>query len=156
MNNSEKEKVKKFKAKLARFCAYRERTPQEVITKARELGLYDNEADQLLDWLVAENFINEERFARTYVRDKFYLNKWGRNKIRQGLAKRFIGSHWAEVAMSEIAPDDYASTLHQLMTNKQESVKAASAIERHQKVARYLIGKGYESEMVWRAIKSND
>ena len=88
MSDSTKEKINKLKAKLARYCAYRERTRQEVITKARDLGLYSEETAQLLEWLEAENFINEERFARTYVRDKFYLNKWGRNKIRQGLAQK--------------------------------------------------------------------
>lgn len=154
MKDSGKEKINKYKAKLARYCAYRERTRHEVTTKARDLGLYHDEAEQLLEWLVAENFVNEERFARTYVRDKFYLNKWGKNKIRQGLAQKFISSQWAEAAMSEIAGEDYSETLYQLMTKKLATVKADQPIARNQKVARYLIGKGYEPELVWQAIKN--
>ncbi|MEL7147520.1 MAG: RecX family transcriptional regulator, partial [Bacteroidota bacterium] len=115
MSESEKEKINKYKAKLARYCAYRERTTHEVMQKAKDLGLYGDEAALLLDWLIAENFVNEERFAKVYVRDKFYLNKWGRNKIRQGLSQKFIDSKWIENAMGEIAPDDYDDMLSQLM-----------------------------------------
>ena len=154
MDESGKDKLNKFKTKLARYCAYRERTQQEILKKSWEIGLQKDEAATLLDWLVAENFVNEERFARVFVRDKFYLNKWGRNKIRQGLAQKSIGDHWVEKAMSEIDEADYQSMLQQLMARKLDSVKADHVAERHQKTARFLIGKGYESDLVWKALKN--
>lgn len=72
------------KLKAARFCAYQERSQQEVRDKLYEYGLHYNDVEELLSELIVEGFINEERFARAYVRGKFKMKKWGRHKILQG------------------------------------------------------------------------
>ena len=154
MSDSTKEKINKLKAKLARYCAYRERTRQEVITKARDLGLYSEETAQLLEWLEAENFINEERFARTYVRDKFYLNKWGKRKIITELQKRKISEYCIAAGLTEIDEQDYLQQLDTLFKKKKELVKGDSDFIKNQKAAAYLIGKGYEADLVWALIKN--
>lgn len=153
MTESEKARIKKCKVKLARFCAYRERTHHEVKVKAMNLGLRNDEADELLSELISENFINEERFAKTYVRDKFYLNKWGRNKIVQGLKQRRISNYCIDSGMKEIDPEDYFNTLKQLFEKKRATVKGENQMIKIQKTATFLIGKGYESSMVWEIIK---
>lgn len=156
MTEAEKARIKKCKAKLARFCAYRERTHQEVKKKAQEIGLYKHEAEELLSELIAENFVSEERFAKVYTRDKFYLNKWGRNKIVNGLRQKNISPHCITSGLKEIDEDDYRQTLQKLYENKSNSVKGDSPAHINQKVSAFLIRKGYEPDMVWAAIKTMD
>ncbi|MEL6558993.1 MAG: regulatory protein RecX [Bacteroidota bacterium] len=153
MAESEKDRIKKCKVKLARYCAYRERTHHEVKSKAMGLGLRNDEAEELLSELISENFINEERFAKTYVRDKFYLNKWGRNKILQGLKQKRISDYCIDSGMNEIDEDDYRNTLKSLFEKKITTVKGDNQLIKNQKAASFLIGKGYESSMVWQIIK---
>lgn len=153
MTASEKDRIKKCKVKLARYCAYRERTHHEVKSKAMDLGLRNDEAEALLSELISENFINEERFAKTYVRDKFYLNKWGRNKILQGLKQKRISDYCIDSGMKEIDEDDYRETLGLLFEKKISTVKDDNQLVKNQKTASFLLGKGYESSLVWEIIK---
>lgn len=154
MTESEKARIKKCKVKLARYCAYRERTHNEVKIKAIDLGLRHDEAEELLSELISENFINEERFAKVYVRDKFHLNKWGRNKILQGLKQKRISDYCINSGMKEIEEDDYAEMLQSLFEKKTAIVKGDSQLVKNQKIASFLIGKGYESGLVWELIRN--
>ena len=119
-----------------------------------DLGLRNDEADELLSELIAENFVNEERFAKVYVRDKFHLNKWGRNKITQGLKQKRISDYCIHAAMKEIEEDDYAEMLQQLFEKKSATVRGDNQLAINQKIASFLIGKGYESSIVWELIRN--
>ena len=154
MTEAEKARIKKCKVKLARYCAYRERTHQEVKNKAYEIGLNTNEVEQLLSELISENFVSEERFARVYVRDKFYLNKWGKRKIITELQKRKISEYCIAAGLTEIDEQDYLQQLDTLFKKKKELVKGDSDFIKNQKAAAYLIGKGYEADLVWALIKN--
>ncbi len=154
MEASEKARIKKAKVKLARYCAYRERTHQEVKNKALEVGLRVYEADELLAELISENFLSEERFAKVYVRDKFYLNKWGRNKIRQGLQQKGISPYCIGLGFEEIIEEDYIEMLHNICIKKVEVVKEVDLFLKKRKVATYLIGRGFESDIVWEVVNS--
>jgi len=149
VTDSEKARIKKAKEKLARYCAYRERTHQEAKSKAIDVGLRCEEADELVAELISENFINEERFAKVYTRDKFYLNRWGRNKIIQGLKQKGISSYCMDVGLKEIEEEDYLDTLHSLVRKKASLVKETDMYLKKRKIISYMIGRGYESELVW-------
>jgi len=155
VTESEKARIKKCKVKLARYCAYRERTHYEAKTKAMDLGLRNDEAEELVAELISENFLNEERFAKVYVRDKFHLNKWGRNKILQGLKQKRISDYCINSGMKEIEEEDYHHTLKALFEKKSNHVNAPDELSRNQKIARFLIGKGYEPGLVWDLIKDS-
>ncbi|MGB3465866.1 MAG: regulatory protein RecX [Cyclobacteriaceae bacterium] len=152
MTESEKARIKKCKVKMARFCAYRERTHQEVKTKAYELGLRSEEADELLAELIAENFVSEERFAKIFVRDKFHLNKWGRRKIIQELQRRKISNQCINTGLQEIEEEDYLMMIEKLYAKKSATIRDDSELMKNQKAAAYLIRKGFESDLVWSLI----
>lgn len=141
------------KAKAWAYCAYQERSQQEVRDKLYEYGLYPDEVESLIAELIGDNFLNEERFAKAYAGGKFRVKKWGRYKILQGLKQHRISDYCQRKGMAEIDPDEYYETLLDLARKKKESLIEKDLFVLKNKVVRYLIGKGYEQDLAWEAIK---
>ena len=140
-------------ARIYRYCAYQERSHQEVKNKLYEFGLTTDEVDELLSKMITEGFLNEERFAKAFAGGKFRIKKWGRLKIvreleSQGLTKRNINS-----GLNEIDLTDYRRTLKNLLIKKADQTEELNLFKKRDKVAKYAIAKGYEPEMVWEMIK---
>jgi regulatory protein len=140
--------LKEAKIRAARFCAYQERTQQEVIKKLQESGLDEEEADEVLSELILENFVNEERFARTFAGSKFRLKQWGRRKIQYELKRRGLSEYCIRTGLSEIDDDSYTQTIDKLIKKKVRATRAKNYLDLRSKVVRYLIGKGYEHDLV--------
>ena len=141
-------------SKVYKYCAYQERSHLEVKRKLYSYGLYSSEVDELLSRLITEGFVNEERFAKAYAGGKFRIKKWGRNKITylleaQGLTKRCI-----EAGLKKLDKVDYEQTLEQLIVKKMSQLDEPNAFKKRNLVARFAIAKGYESDLVWRLIKT--
>lgn len=139
--------------RLAKYCAYQERSQQQVRIKCFELGLYSDEAEEVIVELIQEGFINEERFAKSYVGGKFRIKKWGRIKILAGLKQHQLSQYCINKAMEELPEDAYLTTLRQLIERKAQSISGENQFNLNQKVARYLINKGFEPDLVWSQIK---
>jgi len=142
------EKMTAAKIKAGNYCAYQERTQQEVRDKLYSLGLYQDEVEQVLTELILEDFVNEERFARTYARGKFNLKHWGKVKIMLELKRKKISPYCIKQAMQEIEDDEYERILIQLIHQKRHSY-SGTEFEIKSKIGKFLIGKGYEAELVW-------
>ncbi|UPT68475.1 MAG: RecX family transcriptional regulator [Sphingobacteriales bacterium JAD_PAG50586_3] len=110
--------------KAAAYCAYRERTVAEVTDKLRTLGATDVQKEKIIAKLIAEKYIDESRFAASFVRGKFNVNKWGRLKIKAELNFKGIDKKQVEKALKEINESDYLSTLKKLLEKKAKEVKA--------------------------------
>jgi len=144
--------IKEAMLKGANFCAYQERSQYEVRNKLYTYGLHENEVDEVLSDLIVQGFVNEERFAKTYVGGKFRVKKWGRIKILQGLKHHKISEYCIRQAMKEI-DEDYETTLIELLEKKSKTIKGADDFDRNTKLARYAIGRGFEGALVWEVIK---
>lgn len=142
------EKMKEAKIKAGRYCAYQERTQQEVRDKLYGFGLRRDEVEEVLTELITEGFVNEARFAKAYASDKFRLNKWGRKKISYMLMQKGLSHYCIDEALTAITEDDYLSTLEHLIKSRIPDLSAAKLPDK-QKAANYLIGKGFESDIVW-------
>ena len=142
------------KADLERYCAYQERCQSEVERKMEGMGLRPDERDELLVDLITSGFLNEERYAKAFVRGKFRSNKWGRYKIRQGLKTKRVSVECIAVGLQEIDEDEYMNVLRDLMEQKARSVKDKNTYTRNRKIANYLLQKGFESELVWEEINA--
>ncbi|MCM1531108.1 MAG: RecX family transcriptional regulator [Bacteroides sp.] len=106
-------------AKISRYCAYQERSSGEVRQKLRLLGADSDTSRKLLQRLLDDNFVNEERFARAYVRGKFRINGWGRLKIRNGLRAKGVDEKLIQTALrEEISENEYAALLQRTVTEK--------------------------------------
>lgn len=140
--------------KLQWYCVYQDRCHQEVRSKGIELGLYGDELEEVISALITENFLNEERFARSYARGKFRMKKWGRDRIRRELKARQISDYCIRKAMEEIdALDTYDQTLREIIGKKQARVREPNAFRKRAKVAQYAIRRGYEPDLVWRIVR---
>ena len=104
--------------KLQRYCAYQDRCHQEVRSKLLDLGIYGEDLEEIIVQLISDNFLNEERFARSYARGKFRIKRWGRNRIWQELQKRQISDYCLRKAMEEIDEAEYQKTLWELLEKK--------------------------------------
>ena len=140
--------------KLQRYCAYQDRCHAEVRSKLLDLGVYGDTLEQIMAELITDNFLNEERFARSYARGKFNIKRWGRIRITQELKKRKITDYCIRKAMEEIEEGDYQKTLHQLIEKKASQMEDPFSFQNKAKIAAFLIRRGFESKLVWEAIKT--
>ena len=146
--------LKNAKLKAARYCAYRERTQNEVREKLHGQGVLGQQAEAIIAELITEGFINEERFALAYASGKFRLKKWGKLKIKQGLQAHGLTPYCVDKGLAAIDEVDYQSTLQQLMKQKWASLNVADLFVKKHKTAQYLIGKGFEPEHIWELLKA--
>ncbi|MEO1260447.1 MAG: regulatory protein RecX [Bacteroidota bacterium] len=141
-------------AKLQRYCAYQDRCHQEVRTKLLDLGIYGDDLEEIIADLISENFLNEERYARSFARGKFRMKKWGRNRIRQELKMRKISAYCLRKAMTEIEEEDYLKTLREVLGKKDRLLNEKDNYKRKNKLAMYGISRGFESKLVWGIINN--
>ena len=149
-----RDKMKTAKVKAGNYCAYQERTHQEIRDKLYKLGLYRDEVEEVLTELISENYVNEERFASTFASGKFRLKRWGRNKIIYELKHRNISPYCIDKALKEISDEEYEKVVVQLIDNKLNIVSGEEYIVKN-KIARYLINKGFEAELVWPILNNH-
>lgn len=139
--------------KAANFCAYQERTQDEVRERLKGWGIYGDEAEEIITRLIEENFINEERFSKIYAGSKFRVKQWGRLKIKYELKMRGLSEYNIRKGLAEIADDDYEETIRELVEKKANELRnEKQKLIVKQKIARFVIGKGFESDLVWKAI----
>ena len=137
------------------YCAYQERSHVEVKKKLYGFGLYKNEVELLMSRLIEENYLNEERFAMAFAGGKFRINKWGRTRIKFELKQRQVSDYCIKKALAEIPNDDYEKTLQKLADAKSETLKGEKNIfTRKSKLQNYLVGKGYEFNLVAEILKN--
>jgi len=139
--------------KLKKYCAYQERSHKEVVDKLYKLGLYKNEVDQVLIALIQDDFLNEERFAQAFVSGKFRIKRWGRVKIKSHLKQKHISDYCIKKGMQEIDETEYFETLHYWLDRKEREVEEENEFKKKGKIAAFLIQKGFESNLVWEALR---
>ncbi|MCX2838703.1 regulatory protein RecX [Salinimicrobium sp. MT39] len=141
--------VKEATLKLMQYCAYRDRSQKEVEDKLLEMRMIPAAREEIIIKLMQEDFLNEERFARSFVRGKFRIKKWGRYKIQQELKARDISSPIIKLAMTEIEESVYKTTLYELAEKKLNLLSEEDKFKLKKKLGDYLIRKGYESSLVY-------
>ena len=135
--------------KAANFCAYQERTHKEVRNKLYELEIIGDESEAIITWLIENNYLNEERFARLFAGSKFRQKKWGRIKIRQELKMRGVSDYCLKAGMSEIDGDDYMVTLQEIIEKKSKDIKDSNKLIIKQKLVKFALSRGFENDLVF-------
>lgn len=142
------------KQKALRYCAYQERSHQEVKNKLYELGLRSSEVDEMLSYLITEGFLNEERFAKSFAGGKFRVKKWGRIKIEHALEGKGLTKNCIRIGLKEIDETDYQHTLEELLKSKISELSEGNAFVARDKASKYAIQKGYEPDLVWSTLRT--
>lgn len=142
--------------KMAKYCAYQERCVKDVREKLRTFDLPQEEKDKILDYLLDNRFVNDERFAKSFVRGKVNQSGWGLNKIRFHLIQKGIAKDIIDEALGQTDEEVYRQRLMDILKAKSKTVKAATDFERKHKLAAYAMQKGFEASLVWDVLKELD
>ncbi len=141
--------------KIKHYCAYQERSHAEVKKKLYGYGLYKNEVELLMSQLIEENYLNEERFADAFAGGKFRIKQWGKTKIKYELKLRQVSDYSIKKALAQINEDDYLQTLHKIAAEKLATLKSEKNIfTKKSKLQNYLVGKGFEFNVVADVLKN--
>ena len=116
--------------------------------KLKSWGLVQEVIDLLIVELIQFNFLNEERYARSFARGKFRIKKWGKLKIRMALKKREVNFKCIDFAMLEIDEKTYLNTLRELLQKKNDILKETNLYKRKMKLINYLVNRGYEYDLI--------
>ncbi len=139
--------------KAAAYCSLAEHCSSEVETKLTAWGATPEATAAIMAKLIAERYIDEERYCRAYVREKWRFQRWGKGKISQGLWQKGLPQGTVAEALEEIDPEEYLSQLTKLLRAKQRSTTARDHRELHAKLCRFGVGRGFELSAVLKSLK---
>lgn len=145
--------VEEAKRKIEYYCAYQERCHKEVIEKLKNLGMFQTAIDHIVNHLLEHNFLNEERFAKAFARGKHKFKHWGKRRIEQELKFRDISAYNIKTALKEIE-EDYLSNFYNLADHKWETIAETALEKKKKKWIDFLIRKGYETNLIFDALKN--
>ena len=137
-----------IKQKLVNYCVYQDRCHAEVEQKMREFLLIDEAKEEIILYLMKENYLNEERFTRSYIRGKFYIKHWGKNKIRMNLKQKQISEKLISMCFDEIYEDDYIKTIKRIYEDYSSKQKGLQEYQKKTKTIKYLMSRGFEYEKI--------
>lgn len=138
---------------MVNYCVYQDRCHKEVEQKFWDFVLAPEAKDEILLYLLRENYLNEERFTRSYIRGKFYQKQWGRTKIIGQLKFKGITPKLIQKSMDEIDEEDYEAMVKKLFLQHYELQKESKDFLKKQKSIKFLLGKGYEYEIILRLLQ---
>ena len=139
--------------KMAKYCAYQERCVKDVRDKLKTFDIPEEEKAKILDYLLDNRFVNDERYAKAFVRGKVNQSGWGVNKIRFHLIQKGIDKNIIEEALGQTDEEAYRQRLIEILETKSKTVKAANDFEKKRKLAAYAMQKGFEGSLVWEVLK---
>jgi regulatory protein len=146
-----------YKASLSKamaLCSRREYCPEDIRLKLQSWGVSEADAGRVIDILIKENFLNENRYSQAFVKDKFNYNKWGKVKIAANLKMKKIPAGIVRSALECIDDELYRRTLNDLIVAHRHRVKAKNLYDLKGKLLRYGLSKGFESELLYSIISS--
>ena len=139
--------------KMAKYCAYQERCVKDVRDKLMTYDISQADRDKVLEYLLDNRFVNDERFAKSFVRGKVHQSGWGVNKIRFHLVQKGIAKDIIDDALQQTDEEVYRQRLIDILKAKSKTVKAETDFERKRKLAAYAIQKGFEGSLVWEVLR---
>jgi regulatory protein len=141
---------------LAALCAQAEHCQYEMLEKMRRWELDDEAQARVMQRLVSERYVDDERYARAFVKDKVRYNKWGRRKVEQALWQKHIDEDIRQQVLDEIDDEEYISVLRPLLKQKRRSTKAANDYQLNQKLMRFALGRGFTFDIIRQCIDIED
>lgn len=141
---------------LAALCAQAEHCQHEMLEKMRKWELSEAVQARVMARLVKERYVDDERYARAFVKDKIRYNKWGRRKVQQALWLKRIDSDIQQTVLDEISDEEYLKVLKPLLKQKIKSIKAESDYERNQKLVRFALGRGFTFDIIRQCLDISD
>ena len=159
MDTPKKQKIIDPKVGLAKaehYCAYQDRSQQEVRDKLYDWGLWPDAVEHIISELIGAGFLNEERFAKAYATGKFRQKAWGKIKIKQGLKFKKVPDVLIKKALLLIDGDAYLQVLTDVINKKAAILPEKDAYKRRYKLQQYAMGRGFEADLIADVLKNSD
>ena len=144
--------VDEIKRKLEQYCVYQDRCHKEVEQKIKEYHLIPEAREKILLSLLQDNFLNEERFAKSFARGKFRIKNWGKQRIIRELKFRNISAYIIKTALQEIDEQEYLKTVYRITEKRNEVISEKNRHKRKKKLIDFLLRKGYETDLIFKTV----
>lgn len=144
--------VDEIKRKIEQFCVYQDRCHKEVEQKMRDYELIPEAREMILLSLMQDNFLNEERFAKSFARGKFRIKSWGKQRIIRELKFRDISAYNIKTALKEIDENEYLETIYRVTENRNNVISESDNYKRKKKLIDFLMRKGFENELIFKTV----
>ncbi len=145
--------VEEAQKKLESYCAYQDRCHQEVEKKLYEMQMISEAKELILLYLMEYNFLNEERFAKSFARGKFRMKKWGKQRIIRALKYKDISAYNIKKGLQEIDNDDYLQILKEIAIKKKNAIIEKNVFKKSQKITNFLLYRGFENDLVYQVVR---
>ena len=141
---------KEFLKRAMNYCALAERCTHDLVRKMSEWEVPEEEFESILERLKQEKFLDDDRYANSFVADKWKLDQWGRSKISNGLFHKGFGEQQIQRALDTIDQDEYVGIMESVLTRKRETIKKETPVQQMKKIISFGTSRGYEEELIWR------
>ena len=141
---------------LAALCAQAEHCEQEMRDKMKRWELDEMVQNHVINRLTEERYIDNERYARAFVKDKIRYNKWGRRKVQQALWMKRIDTDIQQQVLDEIDEKEYLDVLRPLLKQKRKSIKAENDYELNQKLVRFALSRGFTFDIIRQCLNVDE
>ena len=145
--------VDELQSKMEHYCVYQDRCHQEVERKMKEYPMIPEAKEKILLHLMRHNFLNEERFSKSFARGKFRIKNWGKQRIIRELKIKNISSYNIKTALKEIDEELYVETIEKIAASKKITIKESNLFKKKKKIYDSLYRKGYESSLIQETIQ---
>lgn len=135
-----------------RYCAFQERSQQELRDKLYEWGMHRAEVEQSIAAMIEEGYLNEERFAMAYAGGKFRIKQWGRVKIKLALKQKKVSDYCIRKALAQFTDAEYEKALHKVLDAYGKKFSERNPVRRNYRLAQYAMSRGFEHELVWEVL----
>jgi regulatory protein len=144
--------VHEIKRKIEQYCVYQDRCHKEVEKKMKEYNLIPEAKEMILLSLMKDNFLNEERFSKSFARGKFRIKSWGKQRIVRELKFRDISAYNIKTALKEIEEEEYIKTIYRITENRNNVISEPNTYKRKKKLIDFLMRKGFENELIFKTV----
>ena len=141
---------------LATLCAQAEHCQYEMLEKMKKWQLTDEQQARVMARLTGERYVDDERYARAFVRDKIRYNKWGCRKVEQALWQKRIDEDIRQRVLDEVDDGEYVGVLMPLLQQKRKAVKAKDDYELNQKLVRFALQRGFTFDIIKQCLHADD
>ena len=144
--------VDEIKRKIENYCIYQDRCHKEIEQKMRDYQLIPEAREMILLSLMKDNFLNEERFSKSFARGKFRIKNWGKQRITRALKSKNISAYNIKTALKEIEEEEYLQTIYRITDSRNNSITEKNIYKRKKKLQDFLIRKGYEYDLIFKTV----
>ena len=142
--------------RLTSLCSTAEHCSHEMLEKMRRWEIDEDAQTRIMEYLVKEKYIDDERYARFFAKDKIRYNKWGRRKVEQAMWQKHIDADIQQRVLGEIDDDEYLLILRPLLKSKRRTVKAANNYEMNMKLIRFAMGRGFTMDIIRQCLDNDE